>query len=198
MSMAIGLIYSGVSYQYTFIQRPENCERIVPLNIWELRHHDLSVFDLIIVPRGSDQEALYAHRGKIKEYLDGGGTLASFGEVTTDWLPGARWDGVLPSDDGPLAFAATHPLLTALEPVDLHWHKGYTGWCCHGHFREPANGDVLVRTETGDPVMYIDTTTTAGTIIAASEIDVVCHAAHDMEGAQKLFENILNWIGGRR
>ncbi|AHC13816.1 hypothetical protein [Salinispira pacifica] len=159
MSMAIGLIYSGVSYQYTFIQRPENCERIVPLNIWELRHHDLGVFDLIIVPRGSDQDALYAHRGKIKEYLDGGGTLASFGEVTTDWLPGARWDGVLPSDDGPLAFAATHPVLTALQPVDLHWHKGYTGWCCHGHFRVPENGDVLVRTERGDPVMYIDTTT---------------------------------------
>ncbi len=194
--LAIGLLYSGVSYQYTFLQRPENRGRIVQLNVWEMAHHDLSVFDLIIVPRGSDQEALYAFRTKIYEYLDGGGVLASFGEVTTDWLPGVRWDGVLPSDDGPLQFAATHPVLQNLIPTDVHWHHGYTGWCCHGHFKEPKKGEVLIRTETGDPVMYIDRTSTRGTIIAGSEIDVVCHAAHGEAAAQRMFENILRWIEG--
>ncbi|MCG8479092.1 MAG: hypothetical protein MI724_08365 [Spirochaetales bacterium] len=194
--LSIGFFYSGVSYQYTFMERPENKERLVPLNAWEMARHDLAVFDLFIVPRGSDQEVLYAFRHKIRAYLEAGGIVASFGEVTTDWLPSVQWDGVVPSDDGPLEFVSAHPILNDLVPVDLHWHKGYTGWCSHGHFREPADGEVLVRTETGDPVMYVDRTSTGGTIIAASEIDVVCHAAHGIDGAQRMFENIVGWIGG--
>lgn len=192
----IGFLYSGVSYQFTFVERPENRDRLVVLNMWELDHHDLHVFDMVIVPRGSDQEALYAHRRKIRRYLDSGGIVAGFGEVTTGWLPNVQWDGVIPSDDGPLSFAAEHPFLNGLDPVDLHWHKGYTGWCSHGHFKEPTHGEVLIRTTAGDPVMYIDRTSTGGTIIAASEIDIVCHAAHGEEGAQRMFENILTWIGG--
>ena len=194
----IGFVYSGVSYQYIFAERPENRPRLTTLNSWELNSYDLREFDLLVVPRGSDQEALYAYRGAIREFLDNGGIVATFGEITTPWLPQVPWDGALASDDGPLAFAATHPILAGLAPTDLHWHKGYTGWCCHGHFREPHHAEVLVRTEAGDPVLYIDRKSTEGTIIAASEIDVVCHAAHGQEGAQRMFENILAWIGGMK
>ena len=189
-----GFIYSGVSYQYTFLQRPENRSRLDVLNSWELDRYELGDFDLLIVPRGSDQEALYAHRRTIRSFLDAGGIVASFGEVTTRWLPHVAWDGVVPADDGPLVFSAAHPLLKGLAPTDLHWHRGYTGWCCHGHFREPRHGEVLVRTEAGDPVLYIDRESSVGTIIAASEIDVVCHAAHGEDGAQRMFENIMTWL----
>lgn len=191
---AAGFIYSGVSYQFTFKERQENVNRLQTLNVWELDRHNLHDFDVLIVPRGSDQEALYAHRKTIARYLEMDGIVASFGEITTDWLPGVRWDGVLPSDDGPLSFASTHPFLAGLQPVDLHWHKGFTGWCSHGHFKEPPDAEVLVRTEVGDPVMYLQRPSTGGVIIAASEVDVVCHAAHGVEGAQKMFENILRWV----
>lgn len=193
----VGFVYSGVSYQHRFITAPENSERLTILNSWELECYELPDYDLLVVPRGSDQEALYASRNDFRGYLDNGGAVASFGEFTEQWLPDVTWDGVLPSDDGPLVIVAEHPLVRDIVAVDLHWHKGATGWCCHGHFKEPGNAEVLVRTEAGDPVLYIDTTTTQGTIIASSQVDIVCHAAHGRAAAQRIFDNMLEWVEDR-
>lgn len=189
----IGVVYSGISYQQKILDSKEYQGKLEKIPVCELPEIDLSTYDVLIFPRGTDQEVVYAARQKIREFLDRGKIVVSFGEVTKEWLPSCNWAGVVPEDDGPLEIKKEHPVLEGLRPQDLHWHKGATGWCCHGHFVAPPGAEVLVTTEIDDPVMYIDRHSTKGIILAASQLDAICHAAHGEKGAKILFDNIIRW-----
>jgi hypothetical protein len=41
--------------------------------------------------------------------------------------------------------------------------------------------------------MYIDRHSTKGIILAASQLDVICHTAHHQPGAKIMLDNILGW-----
>ena len=189
----IGAVYSGISYQHGVLNSEEYRERVEILPVCDLPETDLTAYDVLIFPRGTDQEITYGIRHKIRGFLDSGRVVVSFGEVTKEWLPSCNWDGVVPEDDGPLEIKKKHPVLERLEAQDLHWHKGATGWCCHGHFIASPDAEVLVTNELGDPVMYIDRQSTRGVILAASQLDAICHAYHGIEGAKTLLNNTLNW-----
>jgi len=192
-SIRIGAVYSGISYQQKILDSKEYQKRINKLPVCDLPKMDLSTYNVLIFPRGTDQEVVYSVKDKIEELLNLGNMVISFGEVTKEWLPSCRWDGVKPEDDGPLLIKKEHPIFKNLKPEDLHWHKGATGWCCHGHFIAPPGAEVLVTNCLGDPVMYIDCHSTKGIILAASQLDVICHAAGENKGAKILFGNIIKW-----
>ena len=101
--ITIGAVYSGISYQHGVLFRDEyrNIMNILP--ICEFGKIDLLEYDILIFPRGTDQEVVYAERKKIGRFLESKGILISFGEVTKEWIPGCLWDGVVPEDDGPLS-----------------------------------------------------------------------------------------------
>ncbi|MCD6167840.1 MAG: hypothetical protein J7J33_00835 [Caldisericia bacterium] len=191
--MRIGAIYSGISYQHAVLNRNEYAQKIEMLPVCDLSKIELSRYAILIFPRGTDQEIVYAEREKIKKFLQYKGIVVSFGEVTKEWLPGCRWGGVKPEDDGPLLIKKNHPVLKGLRPDDLHWHKGATGWCCHGHFVAPAGAEILVTNMLGDPIMYIDRQSTKGVILAASQLDAICHSFHGLKGAKILLDNIVRW-----
>lgn len=193
-NMKIGAIYSGISYQYGVFNSKEYREKIEKLFVCDLTKIDFLSYDALIFPRGTDQEMVYNIRHKIREFLDLKKIVVSLGEVTKNWLPSCKWDGVKPEDDEALLIKVKHPLLENIEADGLHWHKGSTGWCCHGHFIAPPGAEVLVTNSLGDPVMYIDRQSTKGIILAASQLDAVCHMFHNIEGAKGLFNNILNWV----
>ena len=189
----IGAVYSGISYQHGVLCSGKYREKIKLLAVCDLPEMDLAAYHVLICPRGTDQEILYAVRHKIKEFLNSGKIVISFGEVTKEWLPSCKWEGVKPEDDDPLEIKQNHPLFEELEPQDLHWHKGATGWCCHGHFVAPVGADILVTNMLGDPVMYIDRQSTKGVILAASQLDAICHSFHGLKGAKILLDNIIRW-----
>ncbi len=187
-------VYSGLSYQHGVLDREKFRKRLEILPVCTLPETNLFVYDVLILPRGTDQEILYRVRDKIAAYLDSGKIVISFGEVTNKWLPACTWDGVKPEDDEPLTIHHRHPvILDNLKPDDLHWHKGATGWCCHGHFIAPEGAEILVTNMLGDPVMYIDRHSTKGVILAASQLDAICHSYHLIKGADVLLNNILRW-----
>ncbi|MGD9116557.1 MAG: hypothetical protein PVJ61_05195 [Dehalococcoidia bacterium] len=188
----IGAVYSGLSYQHGVLDK-EDYREIEILPVYNLDDIDLMDYDIIIFPRGTDQEVAYAQRDRLREFLDSGKVLLSFGELTEAWLPGCHWAGVVPEDDGLLVIKQPHPILEKLTPEDLFWHKGSTGWCCHGHFTEAGGAEVLVTNSLGDPIMYIDRQSTRGVILAASQLDAVCHTYHGIPGAKALLDNIIAW-----
>jgi hypothetical protein len=189
----IGAVYSGLSYQHGVLYGEKYGGKIKILPVCGLPETDLAAYHVLIFPRGTDQEILYTVRHKITEFLNLGKIVISFGEVTKEWLPSCKWDGVKPEDDAPLEIRQNHPVFKDLEAQDLHWHKGATGWCCHGHFIAPAGAEVLVTTMIGDPVMYIDRKSTKGVILAASQLDAICHSFHGIKAAGILFDNIVRW-----
>ncbi|MEN6325404.1 MAG: hypothetical protein ABFD18_04225 [Syntrophomonas sp.] len=190
----IGFVYSGISYQSGLLDKEKYQKQLSIIPVCLLADVDLLSYDALVFPRGTDQEMVFAVRQKIKGFLDAGKILISFGEVTKPWLPACEWDGVIPEDDGPLVITKTHPILQGLSADDLHWHKGVTGWCCHGHFKNSPTSEVLVTNEIGNPIVYVDSESTKGLILALSQLDADCHLYHGIPAAELLFDNILDWI----
>jgi hypothetical protein len=165
-----------------------------PILIEELAGTNLERYDVVIVPRSCDGDALLARRHQFARFLDRGGILVAFGELWTNWLPGARWEPEAPQDTQAPAMLAAHALLEELTPDDLWWHREPGGWCCHGHVRAPAGAEVLVATADGGTWWYVDRITTRGVIVCASNLDLDTHAHHGNATARTLLERLMLWV----
>lgn len=173
----IAVLYSGLHFQYDLFSRPEYDDMEL-LYVRRLQDVDLDAYDVLIVPRESNQEALYASRIKIRRFLEHGGTIMSFGEVVLPWLPGIVWAKRLPKVSFPeraeetyapgcvhtdaLSIAEpTHELFEGLSLEDLRWHY-------HGVFT-PQPGQRALLTDGADgAVILLDETSFPGTVLATT------------------------------
>ncbi|GAC1481939.1 MAG: hypothetical protein PVSMB9_07450 [Candidatus Dormibacteria bacterium] len=188
------IIDGGGSAHFALRQPGQPLAGLEPILLEELVSTDLEQYDAVIVPRSCDGDVLLARRHQFARFLDRGGILVAFGELWTDWLPGARWEPEAPQDTQPPAMVARHQLLEELSPDDLWWHREPGGWCCHGHVRPPAGAEVLVATADGGSWWYVDRTTTRGVIVSASNLDLDTHAHHGNAVARTLLERLMLWI----
>jgi len=163
------------------------------VDVERLNATDLEGFDLVVVPRSCDGDALYARRHQFARFLDRGGVLIALGELWTNWLPGTRWEPESPEDTRPPALVAPHPLLDELGAEDLWWHKDPGGWCCHGHVRAAHGVERLVATQDGGSWLHIDRVSARGTIVVASNLDLDTHAYNGNETARTVLERLMAW-----
>ena len=83
----IGVIYSGLHFHHDLFTRAEYDDMEL-IYIRRLAKTDLSRYRVLIVPRETNQEVLYAQREQIIAYLESGGTVLTFGEVVLPGVPG--------------------------------------------------------------------------------------------------------------
>ena len=164
-----------------------------PIPLERLAQTELSVFDVVVVPRSCDADRLFARRHQIRRYLDCGGVLISFGELLTDWLPGARWEAERPVDVERPPTVTNHPLLAGFGADELWWHRGPQNWCCHGHVNTSVGAEILVANADGQAWLYVDRVSTAGTIVSGSNLDLDTHAFHGDASAEVLLGRLLEW-----
>ena len=200
-------VYSGISYQHGLFFREGYNKKMAIIPVCTFSSTNLLEYDVLVFPRGTDEEVIYQAKDKVKDFLNRGRVLISFGEVSKNWIPGCRWGGVIPEDDGPLQICKTDSdkaqkslkhddlllIFKGLSSDDLHWHKGATGWCCHGHLLPPKNAEIMVVNTLGNSMMYIDRESTKGTILVTSQLDAICHAFHGVTSAKVLLDNCLEW-----
>jgi hypothetical protein len=190
----IAIVYSGVSYQRRAIDSQPFLKELLILPIYNLPGLDLSAYKALIFPRGTDQEFMFLMRQKMRQFLDGGGIVVAFGEISEKWLPSCRWHPAIPADNELPILPGNHPILKGLRSEDLRWHKGLTKMCSHGHFSAPSASEVLVQNTKGNAIAYIDRSSTNGTIVAMSNLDAFCHASLGEKGAVRLLRNLITWL----
>ncbi len=166
----------------------------LPVPLGSLAATDLESFDAVVVPRSVDAEALWVRRHQFARFLDRGGVLVVFGEVWTNWLPGARWEPEAPEDVREPPVVHAHPLVAGVAPGELWWHREHERWCCHGHVRAPAGTELVVTNARGAGWYYVDRVSTRGTIVVASNLDLDTHLYHGSEIARRLLERLLAWL----
>ena len=198
----IGAIYSGSKWQYDLFTSEKYRPFISDiLYVCNLPTTDLSLFDVLIVPRESNQEALLKIRQKLIQFLNKGKLLISFGEVTRPWLPYCIWEGHYPRfrykeldkcDRGRLVtepyriLDLKHPLFRNLEIEDLQWHF-------HGVFHAPKNVQVLLKYGENSDIIYLDSSNFRGKILATT-LDPDVHAGYGViKKTQKFLDNVLKW-----
>jgi len=115
---------------------------------------------------------------RILSLLDADGTVVAFagGEPVPEFLPGVRWKHrptnywwwLEPGADlGLRAANADHPPFDHLELKDCTWHY-------HGVLHPPAGAEVVVTLPSGEALLYVDTVSTAGTLVVAT-LDAISH-----------------------
>ncbi len=129
---------------------------------------DLSGFDVLIVPNGSDHIAMYKIREKISAFLNEGKTLICVDGWFTNWVPGNRWimdntkktiDTRYHIKDDPYGMAEN------FSAEDLTFSHGISGWWSCGYIEPAQNATVFLEDTWGRALVVIDEQSTNGMMI---------------------------------
>ncbi|MGH2534855.1 MAG: hypothetical protein ACRDJW_21555 [Thermomicrobiales bacterium] len=202
--MRKAVVTAGVSYHHALTSPGELLGGFDTLDVHALMQVDLADYDIVLVLRSVDGEALRARRHQFSRFLDGGGVLIVFGEAWTNWFSGCRWEPECAEDLLPPVLA-DHWLLDGVTGDEMNWHAKEPHWCNHGHLVPPAGVEVLIANQRGDAWLYVDRVTTTGVILAATNVDLDTHSFHGGGLARKLFQRMITWaeqeasgVGARR
>jgi hypothetical protein len=193
--MQKAIVTNGVSYHDALARPGQPLADFDALDVHDLPRHELEAYDLLVVLRSVDGEALWARRHQLARFLDAGGVLVAFGEAWTNWFPGCRWEPECAEDLLP-GVVAPHALFEGIRPDQIHWHGKGPRWCNHGHLLPPPGAEVLVANARGDAWLYADRQSTNGVILAATNLDLDTHAFHGGETARRLLQRVLAWAEG--
>lgn len=174
--------------------------RVRAVDCYYLARADLSDVAVLVVPAAVDQEHLARCRGAVRGFLDGGGVLVFGGQLHRDWLPGGS--SFVPIDPPSLqAYRVTeiaaHPIFTGVEADDLTFRRGVAGFFARGHHPPPPGAEVLVRLSGGEPVTYVDRTSTAGTIVVQATGDLLGFQDGQDRTAARIPGQLLDWAVGQ-
>lgn len=168
-------------------------ERPRTLSVHELDRLELAPA-LLVVPRHTDQEALWRARGRVRAFLDAGGVVASFVEHYRPWLPGASYrqtDHRLTSYT--VHRAAPHPLFDPIADRELYEFRGVVGWFAQGYLEPPGGAQVLLVDPAGEALAYVDRDSTRGTILATSGADLLVLDRWRRGGFSGALARLIEW-----
>lgn len=164
---------------------------------------DLTSYDLLIVPNGSDHVALHRIKDRIRAFLDAGKTVCCFCGWFTDWVPGHRWihDNTHRTRDvRHLSGDDPHGLLKGVHVpgLDQNAHGIYGWWACG--YIEPAPGaDVLVHDTWGRALVLADTRSTPGFLFLTASGPIGDYSRYGDAGPLgRLYQNLLRFIIARQ
>jgi len=194
----IGVIYSGNESHYRTFHEPkfnQYIERIIYHP--HFLETDIDDLDVLIVPSQLNNRLLLNSVEKIHSFAERGGIVVAFGPQPWNWLPEQQWEE-RPTNfwwwldngasSGLVLQKPKHPMFTDyLTLTDCTWHQ-------HGVFWPPKNADILITTEDGGAVLYIDSVSTNGTWIITT-LDPDFHfGSYFMPATERFFEGFFPYL----
>jgi len=162
---------------------------------------DLSGLELLIVPNGSDQEAMSGIADRVAAFLNRGGALFCFDGWFGDWLPGNRWVGDSSKPTRDIRYRVgrdRHGLLNGVPLEELTFHHGVSGWWACGYI-EPAMGADAVLVDTwGRAVAVLDDQTAAGPIFLTASGPLANGPVEGKLGLKRFFDNLIDYAARRK
>lgn len=191
------IITGGASFHHYFFQNKnkkyENFfhHRIYFLDIDKV---DFGEFDYIVLASRLNAEYLMPHKQKFLSYLESGGHIISFGEVTKQYLPNILWQEypvnfwwwLIPGADTPLYIQENGKQLFSKMNVDAaKWHY-------HGAFYPPKNSQKILTNELDECIIYKDTTFRGNLYVTSLDPDF--HLGQGfMPKTEGFFDNFMEW-----
>lgn len=203
MNGGLGAVYGGSGPHHRALNEPKYARWLGSLvYLPDLATTDLSGLDGLIVPERLHRGLLDRARPALRALLERGGTVVLFGEQPVygdspdGWLPGIcfeprptnYWWWLDPeAPSGLVAAAPGHEFFDHVTLDDATWHQ-------HGIFRAPADAEVLVATDTGEAVLYVDRVSTRGTLVVTS-LDPMFHfGSYFMPATERFLDGFLPWV----
>ncbi len=129
---------------------------------------DFSPFDLLIVPNGTDNIAMFNIKHLVAEFLNAGKMMFCFDGWFTDWVPGNTWimDNAHKTID--IRYRIVQDRYKVFEGIDLHqfiFSNGISGWWACGHIQAAPGADIILEDTWQQPIMVLDEVSTNGTML---------------------------------
>jgi hypothetical protein len=170
-------------------------QRMVVEDVYRLPDLDLSLYDALHISGMVDQEFLWQHRDVIARFLDAGKVVVFCGHLLRPWLPGCGTfvpASVTSYRDYIVHIVAPHPVYEGVDARDLTFRRGVAGFFARGHHPQPPGAEVLATLAGGQPITWIDRSTTNGTVFVHAGNDLVEFA--DDSTAARLGPQLLDWV----
>ena len=164
---------------------------------------DLSKYDILIAPNGTDHIALYRIRDKIHAFLNAGNTLLCFDGWFTDWIPGNRWimDNSKKTIDVRYNIKEdSFGLSSCFNIQDLNFSYGISGWWACGYIQAADDATIFIEDTWGRPLVVFDDASTNGLMVLSASAPLAdgSYATTDDDKAYKamsdLYKGIIQWV----
>ncbi|RSK41247.1 hypothetical protein [Hymenobacter perfusus] len=161
---------------------------------------DLTPYDLLVVPNGSDHVAMLRIKEKVDRFLAAGKALVCCDGFFTAWVPGNQWvmDNAHPTRDVRYFPAGPdrHGLLRNLALDELNFSHGMSGWWACGYLQAAPGADVLLADTWQRPIVVLDEVSTPGRMLltASGPLADVTYAGRPTGAPVTLYRNFLHLI----
>jgi hypothetical protein len=164
---------------------------------------DLTPYDVLVVPNGSDHVAMLKIKDKVRTFLDARKALVCSDGWFTDWIPGNQWfmDNTKRTMDVRY-FVKTdrYNLLDGVNIDELTFSHGMSGWWACGYIDQAEGADVLIQDTWQRPIVVLDEVSTNGSIFLTASgplADVTFSGKQDV-ALVKLYRNFLKRIASKK
>lgn len=194
----VAVVYGGSSQHKRTYNEPKYRQYIEELIYFpNLENTSLEQFDVLLLPSQLHKGILEKTKQKIIQFAENGGTVVAFGPQPFEWIPGQNWEyretnfwWWLEKDakSGLVLETPNHDLFeNFLTLADATWHQ-------HGVYWPPEGTDVLVATEDGGAVLYVDQVSTKGTWILTT-LDPDFHfGSYFMPATERFLDGFFPWL----
>ncbi|ELK41740.1 hypothetical protein BAG01nite_43550 [Brevibacillus agri] len=193
----IAALYGGSSQHFRSLNEPKYrryYEKLIYLP--DLERTSLDEFDALVVPSQLHMGLVMKSRDKIREFSERGGIVVAFGPQPREWIPGQNWE-LRPTNfwwwldknarSGLVLQKPEYDLFSYITLEDATWHQ-------HGVYWPPEGAEVLISTEDGGAVLYVDKVSTAGTWIVTT-LDPDFHfGSYFMPATERFLDGFLPWL----
>lgn len=190
------LVDSGTYFSESFVWDFQREPDVSVLDMYDLPYYDLSLHKFLIVDGFVDQELMYRQREQIRRFLDVGNILVFGGNLFRHWIPGASLfvpKTIRHFRDYSVRIHHPHPIFEGVDEDDLTYNKGVAGFFARGHHPVPPHAEILLTFVSGEPITYIDRTSTRGTILVHSGSNLLSYSART-NSAGRIGVQLRKWL----
>ena len=193
----IAILYSGNYVHHKTFYDPR-FKKYIASHIYlpELASTTLDEFDVLYVPSQLNGHLLLQSKEKIINFAENGGIVAVFGPQPWTWIPNQNWEE-RPTNfwwwlekDAKSGLNLVNPdyhLFHYITLADATWHH-------HGVYWPIEGCEVLIATDDGGAIFYVDQVSTKGTWIVAT-IDPDYHfGSYFMPATERFLLGFFPWL----
>lgn len=165
---------------------------------------DLSAYDLLVVPNGSDHVAMLKIKEKVKNFLNDGKALICCDGWFTNWVPGNQWimDNSKKSIDVRY-FIKDDPyhFFKGLDVNEFIFSHGISGYWACGYINASSGAHIILEDTWQRPIIVLDETSTKGIIfltasgpLADIRYDSSGNNSFKKSGLVELYQHFINYL----
>lgn len=190
--------YIGVDIQFARLREDDRKRGLVFIDMYHLPFTDLTAYKGLIITNYVDEQFMWEQKAVLENYLNNGGVIFSFAEMSISYLPNAPiWQRspITIRERDIILCEPVHPMFAGIDPYDLNYRRGVKGFFTRGYFEQlPKGAEVLVKDQQDAPIIYIDRESTNGTLIVGAGTDLYQVYRDEESSANRLTTQILETI----